>query len=118
MQTMPKPQPKKQPEVELEIEVETDTLDELEIESEGNPSILQYHNSDVVNVKKTMINIGFSNDEAEDFRTRINKENVTFERFMSFFFATISNQKAEDYDGVRISEDQYKLFKKMILDEF
>jgi len=110
-------EPIAEPETES-VEDDKDSLDEFEIESEQNPSTLQYHNSDVVNVKKTMINLGFSNDEAEDFRTRINKENVTFERFMSFFFATISTQKSEGYEGVIISEDQYKLFTKMILDEF
>lgn len=100
-----------------QTEDEIDTLDELEVELEENTSIFQYHNSDIVNVKKIMINLGFSNYEAEDFRTRIMKEYVTFEEFTSFFFTTISNQKSEGYDGVRISEDKYRLFKTMMLDE-
>jgi hypothetical protein len=116
--TKPAAEPAAKPNVQSEYLAEDATQDEMKTESEENPSILQYHNSDVVNVKKIMINLGFSNDEAEDFRTRINKENVTFERFMSFFFATISTQKAEGYEGVIISEDHYELFKKMILDEF
>ena len=96
---------------------EDSTQDEMKIESEENHPIIKYHNSDVVNVKDTMIYLGFSNDEAENFRAKIKKENVTFEKFIDCFFGITFAQKSNEYVGLRISDDQYELFIKMIIDE-
>lgn len=113
--TKPTAKPNVQP--ESESIAEDATQDEMKIESEENPSILQYHNSDIVNVKNTMIDLGFSNDDADIFRAKIKSENVTFEEFSYIFIGITLGQKKDGYVGIRISEDQYELFKKMILDK-
>jgi hypothetical protein len=115
--TKPAAEPAAEPNAQSESLPEDATQDEMKIESEKNHPILQYHNSDVVNVKDTMIYLGFSNDEAEDFRAKIKKENVIFEKFMDSFFGITFTQKSNEYVGLRISDDQYELFTKMILDE-
>ena len=115
--TKPAAGPTAEPNVQSESLAEEATQDEMKIESEENLSILQYHNSDIVNVKDTMVYLGFSNDEADDFRAKIKKENVIFEKFMDCFFGITFAQKSNEYVGLRISDDHYELFIKMILDE-
>ena len=114
----PATEPAANPNVQSESLDEDATQEEMKIKSEENLSILQYHNSDVIKVKDTMIYLGFSNDEADDFRAKIKSENVTFEKFIGCFFGITFAQKSNEYVGLRISEDQYELFTKMILDEF
>ena len=111
--------PAAEPNVQSESEplAEDAIQDAMKIESEENHPILQYHNSDVVNVKDTMIYLGFSNGEADNFIAKIKRENVIFEKFMDCFFGITFAQKSNEYVGLRISDDQYELFIKMILDE-
>jgi hypothetical protein len=98
-------------------EHDTDILDDLEIESEESPSILQYHNLDIVNVKTIMDYLGFTNDEVDIFKAKIKSGNVTFDDFGYLFTGIALAQKRDEYVGLRISEDQYELFDKMILDK-
>nr|WP_315142017.1 hypothetical protein [uncultured Flavobacterium sp.] len=108
------------PEIELlekdKTEHDIGILDDLEIESEENPSILQYQNSDIVNVKTIMTYLGFTNDEVDIFRAKIKSENVTFEDFSYLFSGICLSQKLDSYVGLRISKDQYELFNKIIID--
>lgn len=113
--TKPAAKPNVQP--ESESLAEDAAQDEMKIESEENPSMIQYHNLDIVNVKTIMDYLGFTNDEADIFKAKIKSENVTFDDFCYFFTGIALAQKRDESVGLRISEDQYELFSKMILDE-
>jgi hypothetical protein len=93
------------------------TIDELETKSELNPSAAQYHYLDVVNVRIIMSDLGFNNDEVEFFMDKTKSENVTFDDFCYFFTGIALAQKMDEYVGLTISEEQYELFSKMILDK-
>ena len=99
---------------EAETNIQSEAIPEA---TKENSSILQYHNSDIVNVKDTMIYLGFSNDEAEDFKAKIKSENLTFYDFGYALTKISLAQKRDEYIGIRISEEQNELFTKMFLDE-
>ena len=117
--TKPAAEPLAKPNVQTESEslAKDATQDEMKIESEENPSMIQYHNLDIVNVKTIMDYLGFTSEEADIFKATIRSENVTFDDFCYVFTGITLAQKSDDYTGLRISEDQYELFTKMILDE-
>lgn len=117
--TKPLAEPLAKPNVKTESEslAKDATQDEMKIESEENPLIIQYHNLDIVDVKTIMDYLGFTSDETDIFKAEIKSENVTFEEFCYVFMGITLEQKRGEYTGLRISEDQYELLCKMIFDE-
>jgi hypothetical protein len=96
----------KEEEEEEEEEIVTADLVELE-------PVTQYNDSDMINVKNIMKDIGFTGDEIDLAINHFKTDNVTFYKFSYYIVGLSFAQKNEDYSGILISQDQLTMIGKM-----